>query len=165
MLTYEFPNLSELTDENLEALASAIETELQNRRETGAFTFEFTAVGTITRDAYPFVATLTGIESNGRFTREFKEFEYTYDEQGVKVEGLYTAEHGEILEIRGTGAREFYVVVEGQRKLIGYFASSRLKLKIKQYLRGELPLESLIPSERVRTAEGDGVDEEETARA
>ena len=123
-----------------ELLAECLPDEKLNTGET--FTFEFDAT-TDPRKGFPYVAKLTGIDSEGKFEREFFELERTYGKKEVTVSGTYTVKEGDLLEIRTGGSwkndyRGYYLVYRGKEIHLGDTSESRVTAQVKKFLRGDI---------------------------
>ena len=147
MLEKIIKQLPQLEVAELTKLQTAIHTEITSRNLDYTFKFESTSDP---RKGYPYVAHITGLDENGKFTREFKDLDRTYGKKSVTVSGNYTAKTGDILEIQEGGSwknnyREFYIVDDnGQLGSIGHYSSSQTQMKIKKYLRGERSLDDFF---------------------
>ena len=123
-----------------ELLAECLPDEKLHTGDT--FTFEFDATAD-PRKGHPYVARLTGIDSEGKFEREFFELERTYGKKEVTVSGSYTAKAGDMLEIRVGGSwkndyRGYYLVYDGKEVHLGDTSESRVTAQVKKYLRGDI---------------------------
>ena len=106
------------------------------------FTFEFEATNN-KRHGIPYVARLTGIDSEGKFEREFFDLERSYGKETVPVAGTYTVKNGDLLEIRIGGSwkndyRGYYLIHGGEEVYLGDTSNSRVTASVKRFLRGEI---------------------------
>ena len=136
-------------DIDTEAAEKLIDQRLSERSEQmmqpkspATFTFEFDAT-TDPRKGFPYVAKLTGIDSEGKFEREFFELERTYGKKEVTVSGKYTVKEGDLLEIRTGGSwkndyRGYYLVHGGKEIHLGDTSESRVTAQVKKFLRGDI---------------------------
>lgn len=142
-------DLTQLSNTELKELRDACIAELKARTPKKVFDFYFET--TADRRFMPYVAQLKGLDSDNQFDRVFKELDRSYGgKRDVTVCGKYTAQAGEILEMRTSGSRRndsrSYHLVDDYGEMIhlGSNDNSQLTAKIKRVLRNEIPLTDLI---------------------
>lgn len=135
--------VTEMTTNELEALKILIDEELKARQPRETFTFDITATertyGTAVK---PYVAHITRVDGNS-LVREFKKLDYIYGKREVRLEGTYTAQEGDLLEIQFGGTvknkkRDFFVVFKGQEVHVGHAQDTETISQVCKYLRGNL---------------------------
>lgn len=144
-------NLKEMTLEDLQATRTAIDAEITARQRRNKTVFEFNFEATADpRKAMPYVALLTGLDTEGKLERKFLDFDRSYGKKEVTVSGKYTAHAGDILEVQYGGswknkAREYcFVTDDGELHTLGSTDDSQLTSRVKKALRGDIEKKDLI---------------------
>lgn len=141
--------LTTMSTEDLIALKNQIETILSQRASPESpehrFTFEAT---NDPRKGVPYVARLTWDVTENKIQRTFVDLQRTYGKKEVTVAGTYSARDGEIIEIRTGGSwkndyRAWFIVRGGEMVEAANISNAARKMKVEQYLRGEIPGEEL----------------------
>ena len=122
-----------------------VEVEDKNESE---YVFEF-EYSNDPRKGVPYVARLKWNNEKNELDREFFDFSKEYSRHSVTVWGTYKAKELDILEIRTGGSwsndyRDFHIVKDGKLEKLGDACSSKMKMKIKKYLKGMAELDSLF---------------------
>ena len=111
------------------------------------FTFDFQETND-PRKGKPYVAKIQ-LDAEGKLDRVFMDLEQEWGRKEITVHGTYTAQEGDIIEIRTGGSwkndyREFFIVYRGEQHRICSHDSSTGKIKIKKYLKGEVNAEDFV---------------------
>lgn len=143
-------DLSTLSINQLKDLSYKIGLEIEKRieelqnfrlevlRNTNEYEFDFEASQ---RRNMPFVASC--YFSKGRLELKFKDIPNQRGDVNACV-GKYTAHEGEILDIRDSDSRGYYIVYNGTLERICWCDDAVNICRIKQYLKGNMSLEALL---------------------
>lgn len=121
------------------------------------YTFDFYSES---RNKMPFVAKcLYNNKEYDNIERIFKNLEKTKGNREIIISGKYTAKENEILDIRNQEGRYYYIVLESKLVKIGSPEIAKEIIAIKQFLKGEIEINTLLELNGVKEVETGVLDE------
>lgn len=166
-------NLKEMSEKELKKLVKEIKKELSSRLKvikaaieeaesedlSERYEFNFYAER---KNNYstpkPYVARCDYDFEKIDFKRKFKRLDETKG-SNIVVEGKFTAEELEILDIRDSESRSYNIVLDGKIQTLCYYNNTRAISLIKQYLKKDIELTTLLELCEVKEVEEGVIDE------